>query len=189
MQTFSKVYDSYAQAENTVAALERSGVASQEISVVANQFVSDQPDGMSATIVGAGVGAAVGGGIGFMASLGMFTIPGLGSVVAAGWLAATAAGLAAGSAVGGLIGALVEAGTSESDANVYAEIIRRGGTLVTVKTNRTTDQIRPILDRLSPIDPVLRRQEYEQTGWKEFDAAAPAYQPSEAEIERMRRRD
>ncbi len=188
MQTFSKVYDNYDQAENTVADLVRSGIASQDISVVANQFVSEEPDGMSATVVGAGVGAAVGGSIGLMVSLGMFTIPGFGSVVAASWLAATAAGLAVGSVTGGLIGALVEAGTSESDANVYSEILRRGGTLVTVKTSRTTDQIRPILDRHSPIDPILRRRKYEQGGWNEFDAAAPAYQPNETDIERMRRR-
>ncbi len=188
MQTFSKAFDNYAQAERTVADLEQSGVSPVEISVVANQFVSEERDGMSAAAAGAGIGAAVGGGVGLMAGLGMFTIPGLGSVIAAGWLAATAAGVAAGSVTGGLIGALVDAGTSESDANVYSEIIRRGGTLVTVKTNKTTDQIRPILDRHSPIDPVLRRQEYEQTGWKSFDASAPAHQPNEAEIERMRRR-
>jgi uncharacterized membrane protein len=189
MQTFSKAFDSYAQAERTVAELERSGVSPMEISVVANRSVTEGPDGISAAVAGAGIGAAVGGSFGLMAGLGMFTIPGLGSVIAAGWLAATAAGLVAGSMAGGLVGALVDAGTSESDANVYSEIIRRGGTLVTVKTNKTTDQIRPILNRHSPIDPVLRRQEYEQTGWKAFDAAAPAYQPSQAEIERMRCRD
>lgn len=188
MQTFSKAYDSYAQAENTVAELERSGVASEDISVIASQFVGEQRDGVSAAVVGAGIGAGIGGSIGLLASLGVFTIPGLGLVVAAGWLAATATGLAAGSVTGELIGALVDAGTYESDANVYAEIIRRGGTLVTVKTNRTTDQIRPILDRNAPIDPSLRRQEYQSGGWNEFDAAAPIHQPNESDIERMRRR-
>jgi uncharacterized membrane protein len=188
MQTFSKAFDNYAQAERTVAELESSGVPSMEISVVANSFVSDERDAMSAAAAGAGVGAAVGGSVGLMAGLGMFTIPGLGPVVAAGWLAATAAGLAVGSVTGGLIGALIDAGTAESDAHVYSEIIRRGGTLVTVKTNKTTDQIKPILDRHPSVDLASRRQEYEQSGWKAFDPAGPAYRANETDNERMRRR-
>jgi hypothetical protein len=46
----------------------------------------------------------------------MLAIPGIGPVVAAGWLAATAAGAVAGSATGGAIGALTQAGVSEEDA-------------------------------------------------------------------------
>ena len=41
-----------------------------------------------------------------LAGLGLLAIPGLGPVVAAGWLAATAVGAAAGAATGGIIGAL-----------------------------------------------------------------------------------
>ena len=39
---------------------------------------------------GAGIGAGVGGTAGLLAGLGLLAIPGLGPVVAAGWLAATA---------------------------------------------------------------------------------------------------
>lgn len=41
---------------------------------------------------GAGIGAAVGGVGGLLTGLGIMAIPGVGPVVAAGWLAATAAG-------------------------------------------------------------------------------------------------
>ena len=34
---------------------------------------------------------------------------------------------------GGILGALTEAGVSEEDAQVYAEGVRRGGTLLTVR--------------------------------------------------------
>jgi hypothetical protein len=48
---------------------------------------------------------------------------------AAGWLAATAVG----AATGGVVGALTQAGVSEEDAHVYAEGVRRGGTLVSAR--------------------------------------------------------
>jgi hypothetical protein len=50
----------------------------------------------------------------------MLAIPGLGPVVAAGWLAATAAGAAAGAATGGILGSLTGAGVSTEHAYVYA---------------------------------------------------------------------
>ena len=191
MQTFSKVYDSYAQAERVVRDLETAGVPSADISLVANRHVSEKyanVDEASSAASGAGIGAVVGGGTGLLTGLGMLAIPGLGPVVAAGWLAATAVGAVAGSAVGGIIGALVDAGTPVADAHVYSEAVRRGGTLVTVRTDHVTDQVSAILNRHQPIDPTVRRLEYEQTGWKEFDPKAPAYRPDQTEIERMRRR-
>jgi hypothetical protein len=39
----------------------------------------------------------------------------------------------AGGAAGGVVGALIEAGVSENDAAGYAEGVRRGGTLVTIR--------------------------------------------------------
>ena len=122
MQTFSKVYDSYAQAERAVQDLETAGVPSNDISMVANKYVSDEyanVDDVSATASGAGIGAAVGGGAGLLTGLGLLAIPGLGPVVAAGWLATTALGAVAGSATGGIIGALIDVGTPEADAHVF----------------------------------------------------------------------
>jgi uncharacterized membrane protein len=81
----------------------------------------------------AGIGAALGGAAGLLAGLGAFVIPGIGTVVAAGWLASALAGVVAGGAAGGVIGALMEAGLSENDAAGYAEGVRRGGTLVTIR--------------------------------------------------------
>ena len=190
MQTFSAAYDSYAQAERAVRDLETAGISSAEISLVANKYVSEKYSDVhdvSSTATGAGVGAAVGGGAGLLAGLGLLAIPGLGPVVAAGWLAATALGAAAGTATGGVVGALVDSGTSEPTAHVYSEAVRRGGTLVTVRTDHAAAQVQSILDGHQPIDPMVRRTEYERAGWSAFDPKAPPYRPDGSQIERMRR--
>ena len=74
---------------------------------------------------GAGIGATVG--------LGIIAIPGIGPVVAVGW-PSKAVFAAAGGVAGGVLGALTEAGVSEEDAQAYAEGVRRGGTLLTVRS-------------------------------------------------------
>jgi hypothetical protein len=81
----------------------------------------------------AGIGAVLGGAAGLLAGLSAFVLPGLGAVVAAGWLVSALAGAVAGGAAGGVVGALIEAGVSEDDAAGYAEGVRRGGTLVTIR--------------------------------------------------------
>src|SRR3954452_21266988 len=70
-------------------------------------------DRAEAAGTGAGVGTAIGGAAGLLAGLGILAIPGLGPVVAAGWLASTVAGMAVGAATGGLIGALTQLGVPE----------------------------------------------------------------------------
>jgi hypothetical protein len=193
MKTVSRVYDTYSQARNAVTAVEAAGVPTSEVSLVANKYVSEKyadVEEVSAPATGAGIGGVVGGGAGLLAGLGLLAIPGLGPVVAAGWLAATAVGAAAGAATGGLVGALVGAGVSHSDAEVYSESVRRGGTLVSARVaDGDAGRIQAILDRYKPIDATARGAEYRKEGWKAFDPKAPHYRPSESEIERMRRED
>jgi hypothetical protein len=191
MKTVSRVYDTYAQARAAVAALEAAGVPSSEVSLVANKYVSGQyeeADDVNKTATGAGIGGVMGGGAGLLAGLGLIAIPGLGPVVAAGWLAATAVGVAAGATAGGLVGALVGAGEPEEHANVYSESVRRGGTLVTARVaDQNAARIQAVLDGFKPIDPVARGVDYRREGWKTFDPKPPAYRPSETDIERIRR--
>jgi hypothetical protein len=97
-------------------------------------------------------------------------------VVAAGALAATLAGAGVGAAVGGLVGALVEAGIPREHADIYAEAVRRGGTLVTVRAgdewqNRATE----ILNRHSPVDIEERAESWRQSGWTGFDDRTGTY--------------
>ena len=75
----------------------------------------------------------IGGAAGLLAGLGLMAIPGVGPVVAAGWLVSTLTGAVAGGATGGVIGALTQAGISKEDADVYAEGLRRGGAVVSAR--------------------------------------------------------
>lgn len=190
MSVVTRVYDTHAHAQTVVNELEKAGVSASEISLVANKHVSDQYDNVddaSATGTGAGLGAAVGGGAGLLAGLGLMAIPGLGPVVAAGWLVSTAVGAVAGAATGGIIGALVGEGVSESDAHVYAESVRRGSTMVTVRApDADHRRIEAIMDRYSPVDPAVRGEEYRRSGWNQFDPSAPAYRPTDEELRRIR---
>ncbi len=191
MKTIARVYDTYGQARQVVADLEAAGVASSDINIIANRYVceesvrAEEPSGAGA---GAGIGAALGGTAGLLAGLGMIAIPGLGPVVAAGALAATAVGAVAGGATGGVVGALVSSGVPESEAQVYCEAVRRGGTMVSVRTSEA-DQSRVLrlMDQHRPIDYIAREADYRKTGWKRFDPKADPYRPSQAEIERLRR--
>ena len=191
MQTITKVYDRHAQARQAVSELEAAGIPSAEISLLANKYVSEKyadVDDASEAAGGAGIGAVVGGTAGLLAGLGLLAIPGLGPIVAAGWLASTAVGAVAGAATGGLLGALVDSGVPEEHAHVYSEAVRRGGTLVSVKTDDSrAARVQSILDRFQPIDPARHGAEYRKSGWKQFDPKAAPYQLSDSEIERIRR--
>lgn len=191
MSTITRVYDTYSHAERVVADLEAAGIPSADISLLANKYVSEKyanVEEASPAGTGAGIGAAVGGGAGLLAGLGLLAIPGLGPIVAAGWLAATAVGAVAGAATGGVIGALVGTGVSEEDAHVYAESVRRGGTMVTVRSPDPRDAVvREIMDKYGPISPAERRAEYAKAGWSRFDPNAKPYLPSDSDLERIRR--
>ena len=144
MRMITHSYDSYDHAVRAVNALEAAGVPHDDISLVSgdkNRDVGTTVAGDAAehTHTGAGTGAsfgtALGGGAGLLAGLGALAIPGIGPVVAAGWLIATLTGAGIGAATGGLLGSLTGAGVSETDAHAYAEHVGQGGTLLTVRAS------------------------------------------------------
>ena len=144
-------------------------------------MVTDGNAGTGAAI-GATAGALIGGGAGLLAGIGALAIPGIGPVVAAGWLVSTLTGAvtggAAGAATGGLIGSLTKSGVPEREANVYAEGVRRGGSLVTVRTDDARAfEVERIMDRRRSIDWMERDRTYRSEGWERFDPDAPVYTP------------
>ncbi len=195
-QTVTALYDTYDAAVSAVNALEAAGIPHSEISIVSNNVDNRYQDvraphaGTDAG-AGAGIGAAVGGVGGLLTGLGLLAIPGVGPVVAAGWLVATAVGAVGGAVVGGaaggLVGSLAGAGVPERDANVYAEGVRRGGTLVSARVDDARAPLaREILERYNRIDPAVRGAAYRESGWTAFDENAPAYTPDEIAAERQR---
>ena len=170
MKTISGLYDTRDQAEAALDALEAADIPSGDISLIAP---GDETAEESNAAEGAGIGAAVGGVGGLLAGLGAFAIPGIGPVVGAGWLATTLMGAAAGGAAGGLIGAMAEAGIEEDDAHVYAEGVRRGGTLVTARVDdEHADAAATILGQSGSVDITERRSDYENGGWAGYDPLA-----------------
>jgi uncharacterized membrane protein len=167
------LYDTYEHAKAAVRDLEAAGVPGADISIIskdADGNVTETNDGTSGAATGASVGTVLGGGAGLLAGLGMMAIPGIGPVVAAGWLAATALGAVVGMAGGGILGALTDLGVSDDHANVYAESLRRGGTLIAVKTAElSSSSVNAIMDRHGPVDPAARASLYRSEGWNKFE--------------------
>ena len=191
-RTITRLFDTYADAENAVRALEARGVSHDDISIVANKSdgttgtaghdhngahdVNDHGD----VSRGVSTGAVVGGAGGLLAGLGMLAIPGLGPIVAAGWLLSTAAGAGIGAlgggATGGIVGALRHAGHTEEDANVYSEGVRRGSTLLTARIpDDMADEAVTLLQQHNGVDAATRGQDYRSTGWTRFDENAGPY--------------
>ena len=193
-RTIVRLFDRRTDAMEAAHELERMGVRNEDVSIVASNkdswFDGTAKDGKKdldrdgrddraeGAAKGATTGGVLGAGAGLLAGLGLLAIPGLGPVVAAGWLASTATGAAAGAvaggAVGGIVAALQKEGVPEEDAHVYSEGVRRGGTLLTVRAEdaRARD-IEAALDRYNATDVRQRGQEYRSSGWSRFDETQP----------------
>jgi hypothetical protein len=203
-RTITRLFNSHTEAMSAVTELEHAGVPQDDISLIANNGDNwheghrhaKAGDGDNDAAEGAGKGAAtgglIGGGAGLLAGLGMLAIPGIGPVVAAGWLATTAlgalAGAAAGGAAGGILGALKDAGHSDDEAQVYAEGVRRGGTLVSVRVDDDrAAHVEQILHGQSGIDASTRGAAYRQDGWTGYQPEAAPYSADEIARERSLR--
>ena len=183
--TISRLFNDYADAQKAVVRLREAGMADDAISIIANN--ADKwyaPDYAGGASKGAAIGAGFGGFGGLLAGLGLLAIPGLGPGVAAGWLAAAAAGAMAAGAAGGVIGMLAEAGVAVNDAEVYAESIRRGGTLVSAKVAEADKERLEALLHPSSVDIGKRRDDLVSSGWSRFDPSAPDLTADEIKRER-----
>ena len=199
--TISRLYNNYDDARAAVRNLEAAGVGHNDISILAsnadNWYSDDRKDSTypdrdldgkddraEAAGTGAGVGAAVGGAAGLLTGLGLMAIPGVGPVVAAGWLVSTLAGAAAGGVTGGVLGALTQAGVSKEDAEVYAEGLRRGGAVVSARVaDADAVRLQAVMDR-SAVNIGERSAAYRQGGWKSFDPNATPYTADQIRRER-----
>ncbi len=95
----------------------------------------------------------------------------------------------AGGAVNGLIGALTDSGVPEDDAHLYAEGVRRGGSLVTAKVDDArAPEAQAILQGSNWVDPIERRRAYNEQGWTRFDETLDPYAPEQIAQERDRYR-
>jgi uncharacterized protein (TIGR02271 family) len=123
----------------------------------------------------------MGGLAGLLVGIGAIAIPGIGPTVASGWLSTTLGstllGAGLGAATGGVIGALVGAGIPETDAQVYAESLRRGSSMITVTANSEDEASRAIkiMRAHNVVDIDRRGEELRKSGWTGLDAKAGEY--------------
>ncbi len=207
MKTVIGLFDDSTAAQSAITALSARNIPQADISVVTRGSeggaASDvdaagqngerqqamQDSAKNGAGAGAVVGTGIGGTIGLLAGLGTIVIPGVGPILAAGpllaLLAGAGVGAAAGAAVGGLVGALTKIGVPEQDAHLYAEGVRRGGTLVHVRaSDDLAGEVADIMTQHGAVDVDKRREHYEKSGFKGHDVAAPAYSTEQIARER-----
>lgn len=176
MKTVVGLYDELSDARRVIDDLTDAGISPHNINMVAGdpenryatQLTEDYEayDEADAAVDGAVAGGVLGGLAGLLLGLGAFAIPGLGPVVAAGPLAASLMGAGIGAASGGLIGVLVEWGVSEEEAEFYLEGVRRGGTLVAVKTaDEQAELVADVMEQHGLIDLEERVTTWRDEGW------------------------
>ena len=194
-KTIVALYDDYGAAEKVVRELENQGFSRDDISLVAHEKGGGtQQAGTTTTqegsragegaAAGAGTGAVVGGLAGLLVGLGALAIPGIGPIIAAGPIATTLAGAGVGAAAGGIVGALVGIGVPKEEANAYAEGVRRGGTLVMVRSSDDmANQAKNIMNHFQPIDLKGRAADWRQQGWSTFDEQGQPYMDVDKERE------
>lgn len=179
------LFDSFDASHDAVEALLRNGFRNEDISLIARD--EDDPSMLDSTAhhtrssdgaaTGAVSGTVVGGALGLLVGTGLLFIPGIGPVLAAGPLAAAigtttaavgaaALGAGIGAATGGLAGYLIDEGIPEEDAHYYAEGVRRGGRLVSVRAQgEEIDRAHRIMQEHGAIDIRNRAEDWRADGW------------------------
>jgi uncharacterized protein (TIGR02271 family) len=179
-KTVVGLMDNFGEAQSVVRDLVDSGFERNDIGMMANEENArahatgtgkgkrkGQDDAGKAALTGAGTGAALGGVAGFLLALSPLAIPGIGPILAAGPIAAALAGAGVGAVAGGLIGGLTNMGVPEEEAHYYAEGVRRGGTLVTVRAEdeAMADRAADIMKRHGAVDIDERAAGWREQGW------------------------
>lgn len=198
-------YDDVSQARRAVKDLDKAGFNRNEINFVANataeedkyrpyfneeggyreDYDGDLTPGEGAS-AGAGIGATIGGLGGLLMGLGLLAVPGVGPALAAGPIASTLVGAGIGAAAGGLAGALVNAGVPEKQAQLYAEGVRRGGSLVSLTVDDAkADEAERILSSHNPVDIDERASGWRDAGWTGYDPDADPYNRDQILAERQ----
>jgi hypothetical protein len=176
MKTAIGLFDRVSEAQSAVRDLIGTGFSYDDIGLIASDATGEWSRYKAPTLegaapaseeIGTGVstGAVVGGLGGLLIGLTEFAIPGIGWVAAAGTLATTLAGAGVGAAVGGLHTAIDKLGAPKEQTGDYAEAVRRGGTLVSVRVPEDrVDEAEEIMKRHHAVDIDERAAEWRADG-------------------------
>jgi hypothetical protein len=191
-------FDSVAEATEAARHLRSAGFLDGDINIIANNTqrggdcamaAKHEEDEASGAAMSAVAGGALGGVTGIALSLLGLTVPGIGSILAAGPIVTALAAAGAGAVAGGLIGSLTDLGVPKTEAECYAEAVRRGGGLVTVRADlaRATEAER-IMRRHGAYEMRDRVEQWRSSGWAGHDPDAAPYTFDQIERDRTRYR-
>ena len=144
MKTVVGMFETRTEAEDAIQRLQAAGfgrdaigVAMRDTGEAGDLAVTTGSHDLSAEGAAAGgvSGAVVGGLVGLALVGSTVVLPGIGTVLIGGPIAAGLTGMGIGAASGGLIGGLIGTGIPESDATTYQDRIARGHILVSVQTS------------------------------------------------------
>lgn len=186
-------FDTADEAQRASRELRQAGFLESDINVVINNIQRSEDESSAtdtrtgAAAKGAVAGGVLGGAAAVAASLAGLAIPGIGPILAAGPIVAALAGAGAGAVAGGLIGALTEAGVDKNEAELYAESVRRGGSLVYLRTDETrAEEAARFLRAAGAVDINQRAEEWRSSGWTGYDQTAKPLTYDEIQQERER---
>lgn len=180
MKTVVGVFDTREHAQQAIQDLVAAGVSREGINVLSPNRGNDVLPGFveneeemekgEAVVQDTAAGALFGGFGGALLGVLALGIPGLGPILAAGPIASALVGTVIGAAGGVAIGAIQDRGIPEGDSHLYAEAVKRGGTLVIAHADdQAADQVKNILDKDGAIDIEARAEEFRAGGWTQFD--------------------
>ena len=175
-KTIAALFDDFETAADAVRRLEREGPRPIDICIVSHNrddrysHYVERPSGEAGegddVAIGTALGAVLGGSAGLLAGLGLMLIPGIGPAIGAGTFLATLVGAGAGAALGALAGSLADAGIDPDKAEAYAEGVRRGSTLVVVRTSEdNVEAVVQLLDEAGAIDMDERVDAWRRESW------------------------
>ncbi len=194
-KTVAALYDDLETSVQAVEQLVETGFEREQISLIAHSdderlqgYVHD-PDTPEDRSDGAGLGAVVGGLGGLLLGISAIAIPGVGPVITAGSIAMGLVGGGLGALAGGMIGAMVDAGIPDEEAELYAEGVRRGGAVVMVQAADDRAALAAMtLNRFGPADIKSRAQTWREQGWEGYSRGATVgdtVRQTEANIEEV----
>lgn len=146
MRTVVGMFETRTDAEDAIRRLQAAGFANEAIGVAMRDVkeagaVAEATGTEDLSEEGATAGAVSGAGVGALVGLALvgstFVLPGVGTFLIGGPLAAALTGAGIGAASGGLVGGLIGAGIPEEEATGYAERLESGHILVSVQAPDT----------------------------------------------------
>ncbi len=163
-ETVIALYDDLSAAADALEALLNNQFAREDVSLLAKDASGQYGQYVGAKevykqdhgpqIAGAGAGAVLGGLAGIGLVLGMMSVPGIGPALAIGYLlVGGSAGAGIGAAAGGIAGSLADQGIPRPQAELFAQGVRHGATLVAVRAPaEQAAQAAEILQGFGPIE-------------------------------------